>query len=177
MPLWYQVLPVQRSAFPRHLHWLYAYGIAAVPFFLVGSGCLCPLFRAGMIDGVGFAVRLAAMGANGFFGAGGSAAGVLRVAFLSRVIRHIAAFIGTFMPVMRCIGRPIGLPAVARGWNRLYFCCAALGAAICLFARFCAGRRCCYRTAVPSHFSRNQLKSTIYYETICLWKINRLGSI
>ena len=119
-------------------------------FFLVGSGCLCPLFRAGMIDGVGFAVRLAAMGANGFFGAGGSAAGVLRVAVLSRVIRHIAAFIGTFMPVMRCVGRPIGLPAVARGWNRLCFCCAALGAAICLFARFCAGVRCCYRTVVPS---------------------------
>ena len=51
---------------------------------------------------------------------------------------------------MRCIGRPIGLPAMARSWNRLYFCCVALGAAICLFARFCAGRRCCYRTAVPS---------------------------
>lgn len=85
----------------------YAYGIAAVPSFLVGSGCLCPLFRAGMIDGVGFAVRLAAMGANGFFGAGGSAAGVLRVAVLSRVIRHIAVFIGTFMPVMCCIGRPL----------------------------------------------------------------------
>ena len=54
------------------------------------------------------------------------------------------------MPVMRCIGRPIGLPAMARSWNRLYFCCVALGAAICLFARFCAGRRCCYRTVVPS---------------------------
>ena len=39
---------------------------------------------------------------------------------------------------------------MARSWNRLYFCCVALGAAICLFARFCAGRRCCYRTAVPS---------------------------
>lgn len=128
----------------------YTYGIAAVPFFLVGSGCLCPLFRAGMIDGVGFAVRLAAMGANGFFGAGCRTAGVLRIAVLSRVIRHIAVFIGTFMPVMRCIGRPIGLPAMARSWNRLYFCCVALGAAICLFARFCAGRRCCYRTAVPS---------------------------
>ena len=39
---------------------------------------------------------------------------------------------------------------MARGWNRLYFCCVALVAAICLFARFCAGRRCCYRTVVPS---------------------------
>ena len=39
---------------------------------------------------------------------------------------------------------------MARSWNRLYFCCVALGAAICLFARFCAGRRCCYRTVVPS---------------------------
>ena len=28
MPLWYQVLPVQRSAFPRHLHWLYASGLS-----------------------------------------------------------------------------------------------------------------------------------------------------
>lgn len=53
----------------------YAYGIAAVPLFLVGSGGLCPLFLASVIGGVGFAVRLAAMGANGFFGAGGSAAG------------------------------------------------------------------------------------------------------
>ena len=128
----------------------YAYGIAAVPFFLVGSGGLCPLFLASVIGGVGFAVRLAAMGANGFFGAGGSAAGVLRIAVFPRIIRHIAIIVGTLMPVMRCIGRPIGLPAMARGWNRLYFCCAALGAAICLFARFCAGMRCCYRTVVPS---------------------------
>ena len=128
----------------------YAYGIAAVPFFLVGSGGLCPLFLASVIGGVGFAVRLAAMGANGFFGAGGSAAGVLRVAFLSRVIRHIAAFIGTFMPVMRCIGRPIGLPAVAGGVDWLRLCRAAYGTGIRLFALFCAGRRYCYRTVVPS---------------------------
>ena len=64
----------------------YAYGIAAAPFFLVGSGCLCPLFRAGVIGRIGFAVRLAAMGANGFFGAGGSATGVLRIAVFPRII-------------------------------------------------------------------------------------------
>ena len=97
-----------------------------------------------------FAILSLAKLTDGILGAGRFAAGVLRVAFLSRVIRHIAVFIGTFMPVMRCIGRPIGLPAMARSWNRLYFCCVALGAAICLFARFCAGRRCCYRTVVPS---------------------------
>ena len=97
-----------------------------------------------------FAILSLAKLTDGILGAGRFAAGVLRVAVLSRVIRYIAVFIGTFMPVMRCIGRPIGLPAMARSWNRLYFCCVALGAAICLFARFCAGRRCCYRTVVPS---------------------------
>ena len=85
------------------------------------------------------------------FCAGRFAAGVLRVAFLFPALSVTSQFlIGIFMPVMRCIGRPIGLPAMARSWNRLYFCCVALGAAICLFARFCAGRRCCYRTVVPS---------------------------
>ena len=83
-------------------------------------------------------------------GAGRFAAGVLRVAVLSRVIRHIAVFIGTLMPVMRCIGRPIGLPAVAGGIDWLRLCRVAYGTGICLFARFCAGRRCCYRTVVPS---------------------------
>ena len=103
-----------------------------------------------MVVRVKAAVACLANLTDGILGAGRFAAGVLRVAFLSRVIRHIAVFIGTFMPVMRCIGRPIGLPAVAGGIDWLRLCRAAFGAAICLFARFCAGRRCCYRTAVPS---------------------------
>ena len=85
-----------------------------------------------------------------FFGAGGSAAGVLRIAVFPRIIRHIAIIVGTLMPVMRCIGRPIGLPAVAGGVDWLRLCRAAFGAGICPFTRFCAGRRCCYRTVVPS---------------------------
>ena len=54
------------------------------------------------------------------------------------------------MPVMRCIGRPIGLPVVAGGVDRLRLCRVAYGTSIRLFAPFCAGRRCCYLTAVPS---------------------------
>ena len=124
--------------------------IRNVAFFGSGGGLCVNVFQVGVVVRVKAAVTVSTNLTYGLILAGRFAAGVLRVAVLSRVICHIAAFIGTFMPVMRCIGRPIGLPAVARGWNRLYFCCAALGAAICLFARFCAGRRCCYRTVVPS---------------------------
>ena len=128
-------------------------GLVVDCLFRAGGGgfqvlCIHGLRRE--VVGQLFAILSLAKLTDGILGAGCFAAGVLRVAFLSRVIRHIAVFIGAFMPVMRCIGRPIGLPAMARGWNRLYFCCVALGAAICLFARFCAGRRCCYRTVVPS---------------------------
>ena len=128
-------------------------GLVVDCLFRAGGGgfqvlCIHGLRRE--VVGQLFAILSLAKLTDGILGAGCFAAGVLRVAVLSRVIRHIAIFIGALMPVMRCIGRPIGLPAMARGWNRLYFCCVALGAAICLFARFCAGRRCCYRTAVPS---------------------------
>ena len=128
-------------------------GLVVDCLFRAGGGgfqvlCIHGLRRE--VVGQLFAILSLAKLTDGILGAGRFAAGVLRVAVLSRVIRHIAAFIGTFMPVMRCIGRPLGLPSVACGWNRLYFCCAALGAAICLFARFCAGRRYCYRTVVPS---------------------------
>ena len=128
-------------------------GLVVDCLFRAGGGgfqvlCIHGLRRE--VVGQLFAILSLAKLTDGILGAGCFAAGVLRVAFLSRVIRHIAVFIGAFMPVMRCIGRPIGLPAMARGWNRLYFCCVALVAAICLFTRFCAGRRCCYRTAVPS---------------------------
>ena len=128
-------------------------GLVVDCLFRAGGGgfqvlCIHGLRRE--VVGQLFAILSLAKLTDGILGAGRFAAGVLRVAFLSRVIRHIAVFIVTFIPVMRCIGRPIGLPAMARSWNRLYFCCVALGAAICLFARFCAGRRCCYRTAVPS---------------------------
>ena len=124
--------------------------IRNVAFFGSGGGLCVNVFQVGVVVRVKAAVTVSTNLTYGLILAGCFAAGVLRVAVLSRVIRHIAAFIGTFMPVMRCIGRPLGLPAMARSWNRLYFCCAALGAAICLFARFCAGRRCCYRTVVPS---------------------------
>ena len=128
-------------------------GLVVDCLFRAGGGgfqvlCIHGLHRE--VVGQLFAILSLAKLTDGILGAGRFAAGVLRVAFLSRVIRHIAVFIVTFIPVMRCIGRPIGLPAMARSWNRLYFCCVALGAAICLFARFCAGRRCCYRTVVPS---------------------------
>ena len=128
-------------------------GLVVDCLFRAGGGgfqvlCIHGLHRE--VVGQLFAILSLAKLTDGILGAGRFPAGVLRVAFLSRVIRHIAVFIVTFIPVMRCIGRPIGLPAMARSWNRLYFCCVALGAAICLFARFCAGRRCCYRTAVPS---------------------------
>ena len=103
-----------------------------------------------MVVRVKAAVTVSTNLTDGILGAGRFAAGVLRVAVLSRVIRHIAVFIGTLMPVMRCIGRPIGLPAVAGGIDWLRLCRVAYGTGICLFARFCAGRRCCYRTVVPS---------------------------
>ena len=108
-------------------------GLVVDCLFRAGGGgfqvlCIHGLRRE--VVGQLFAILSLAKLTDGILGAGRFAAGVLRVAVLSRVICHIAAFIGTFMPVMRCIGRPIGLPAVARGWNRLYFCCAALGAAI-----------------------------------------------
>ena len=127
---------------------------AAVPIrnvaFFGSGGSLCVnVFQVGVVVLVRAAIACLAKLTDGILGAGRFAAGVLRVAVLFRVIRHIAAFIGTLMPVMRCIGRPIGLPAVAGGIDWLRLCRAAFGAAICLFARFCAGRRCCYRTAVP----------------------------
>ena len=135
---------------PLVIFTLHSYYTAAVPLFLVGSGCLCPLFRTGVVGGVDSAIFGIANGAFCLFSAGRLAAGVVRVTVLSGIIRHIAVFIGAFMPVMRCIGCPIGFPAVAGGIDRIRLCRAAFGAGICLFARLCAGRRCCYRAAVPS---------------------------
>ena len=104
-------------------------GLVVDCLFRAGGGgfqvlCIHGLRRE--VVGQLFAILSLAKLTDGILGAGRFAAGVLRVAFLSRVIRHIAVFIVTFIPVMRCIGRPIGLPAMARSWNRLYFCCVAL---------------------------------------------------
>ena len=128
----------------------FAVPVFNVAFFCSGGGLCVNVFQVGVAVRVKAAVTVSTNLTYGLILAGRFAAGVLRVAVLSRVIRHIAVFIVTFISVMRCIGRPIGLPAVAGGVDWLRLCRAAFGAGICPFTRFCAGRRCCYRTAVPS---------------------------